>query len=161
MDSVYLETTVVGNIAGRLHPDLTIAARQRLTRNWWATAAARYELFISQVTVDECAAGDPDAASERLEVIRSLPLLDETDAVEDLAALLIARLAIPEPQPRDALHIAIATVHGVQFIATWNFKHILNPHLQTKIADTCYEAGYLPPVICTPEQLKESEDESS
>jgi len=161
MDSVYLETTVVGNIAGRLHPDPTIAARQRVTRNWWATASARYELFVSQVTVDECGAGDPDAASERLDVICDLPLLDESHAVEDLADLLIARLAVPNSQPRDALHIAIATVHGVQFIATWNFRHILNPHLQTKIAGTCHEAGFVPPVICTPEQLMESEDESS
>ena len=159
MDSVYLETTVVGNIAGRLHPDPKMAARQRATRDWWSTAPSRYELFVSQVTVDECAAGDPDAASERLDVIRDLPLLDETDAVEDLADLLIARLAVPESQPRDALHIA--AVHGVEFIVTWNFKHILNPHLQTKIADTCYEAGFVPPVISTPEQLMESNDESS
>lgn len=161
MDSVYLETTVVGNIAGRLHPDPAIAARQQVTRTWWATAAERYELFISQVIVDECAAGDSAAASERLEVIRSLPLLDETRAAEQLADLLIARLAVPESQPRDALHIAVAAVHGIQFIATWNFKHLLNPHLQAKIADSCYEGGYVPPVICTPEQLIESEDESS
>lgn len=161
MDSVYLETTVVGNIAGRLHPDPTLAARQRVTRTWWATATARYELFVSQVTVDECAAGDPVAAPERLDVIRNLPLLDETNAAEDLADLLIVRLAVPASQPRDALHIAIAAVHGVQYMATWNFKHILNPHLQTKIADTCHEGGYMPPVICTPEQLLESEDESS
>lgn len=161
MDSVYVETTVVGNIAGRLHPDPTIAARQRVTRDWWATASARYELFVSQVTVDECAAGDPDAASERLDVIRKLALLDESDAAEDLGARLIARRAVPDSQPRDALHIAIATVHGIQFIVTWNFKHILNPHLQATIADTCYEAGFVPPVICTPEQLLESEDDAS
>ncbi|NJN36519.1 MAG: type II toxin-antitoxin system VapC family toxin [Nitrospiraceae bacterium] len=136
-------------------------ARQRVTRNWMVDRPTRYELFVSQVTVDECAAGDADAASERLDVIRDVPLLDQTDAVENLAHLLISRLAVPGSQPRDALHIAIAAVHGVEFIVTWNFKHILNPHLQTRIADTCYEGGYVPPVICTPEQLMESEDESS
>ena len=160
MDSVYLETTVIGNIAGRLHPNPTIAARQTLTRNWWATAASRYSLFVSQLTIDECGDGDPEAASERLDVIRSLPLLDESEAVERLAELLIAGLAVPASQPRDALHIATAAVHGVQFIATWNFKHILNPHLQTKIADTCRDGGHVPPVICTPEQLMETEDDS-
>ena len=115
---------------------------------------------MSQLTIDECGDGDPDAAFDRLDVIRDIPLLDESDAAENLADLLIARLAVPASQPRDALHIATAAVHGVQFITTWNFKHILNPHLQTKIADTCREGGFVPPVICTPEQLMESEDDS-
>jgi len=160
MDSVYVETTVVGNVAGRLHPNPTIAARQRITRNWWATASRRYRLFVSQLTIDECGDGDLDAAVERLEIVRDLPLLDESESAEDLAALLVARFAVPESQPRDALHIAVAAVHGVQFITTWNFKHIPNPHLQTRIAETCYEGGFVPPVICTPEQLAESENDS-
>lgn len=160
MDTVYLETTVVGNIAGRFHPDPTIAARQRVTRKWWANASAGYNLFVSQLTIDECDEGDPDAAAERLDLIRNLPLLDESEAAERLAESLIARLALPASQPRDALHIAIAAVHGVEFLVTWNFKHILNPHLQLKIADTCYEGGFVPPVICTPEQLMETENDS-
>lgn len=160
MDSVYLETTVIGNIAGRMHPDPAHAARQQVTRDWWATAASGYSLFISQLTLDECGHGDPDAAAERLAVVLDLPLLDESEAAVNLADLLIARLAVPAAQPRDALHIAIATVHGIQFIATWNFKHILNPHLQTRIADTCHEGGFVPPVICTPEQLLEAEDDT-
>lgn len=159
MDTVYVETTVVGNISGRLHPNPMIAARQQVTRTWWMTAPSRYSLFVSQLTVDECGAGDPDAASERLHLIRDLPLLDESEAAERLAGLLIGRHAVPAAQPRDALHIATAAVHGVQFIVTWNFKHILNPHLQSRIVDTCRAGGYVPPVICTPEQLKETEDD--
>jgi hypothetical protein len=109
--------------------------------------------------LDECGDGDSDAASERLDVIRDLPLLDETIEAESLANLLIARLAVPMSQPRDALHIATAAVHGEQFIVTWNFRHLLNPHLQNKIADTCREAGYNPPVICTPEQLRAADND--
>jgi len=71
-----------------------------------------------------------------------------------------SHLPVPASQPRHALHIAIAAVQGVQFIVTWNFKHILNPHLQIRIADTCRDQGYPPPVICTPEQLMETEDDS-
>ena len=160
MDSVYIETTVVGNIAGRLHPNPDVASRQRLTRAWWISARDRYSLVTSQMTLDECGDGNPSAASERLEALDNVPLLDESDEAERLAELLIERGAVPASEPRDALHIATAAANGVQFIVTWNFKHILNPHLQFRIAETCREAGYIPPVICTPEQLKVTEDDS-
>jgi len=160
MDTVYLETTVVGNIAGRLHPDPRIAAWQQVTREWWVTAPDRYHLFVSQLTLDECSEGDPDAAKERLNIIKDVNLIEPSNEAEKLAQLLVNRLAVPASEPRDALHISIAAVNGVQFIATWNFKHILNPHLQIKIANTCREGGFSPPVICTPQQLLESENDS-
>ena len=160
MNTVYVETTVIGSIAGRIHPDPQISARQKLTRAWWENAAERYLLFVSQLTLDECGDGDPLAAQERLDLVRGIDLIEASPEAERLATLLLHRLAVPASQPRDALHIAIATVHGVQFIATWNFKHILNPHQQARIADTCREAGYSPPVICTPQQLRETEDDS-
>lgn len=160
METIYIETTVVGNIAGRIYADPSVARRQHVTRKWWATAPTKYRLFISQLTLDECGAGDPTAAKERLNVVRDVALLNESIDAEDLAILLVERLAVPASQPRDALHIATAAVNGIQFIVTWNFKHILNPHLQQKIADACREAGYVPPVICTPEQLLEAENEA-
>ena len=159
MDIVYIETTVVGNIAGRIHPNPDVASRQRITREWWKTATVRYRIVTSQLTLDECSDGDPSAVAERLEVLRSIPLLNESDDAEMLAELLINRKAVPGSEPRDALHIATAATNGVQFIATWNFKHILNPHVQAQIAGTCREAGFIPPVICTPEQLKATEDD--
>jgi hypothetical protein len=85
-------------------------------------------------------------------------LLDTTAAVEDLAAALVARKALPASQPRDAFHIAIAAVNGVRYLVTWNFKHIANPTLQSKIASVCRDHGFEPPVICTPEQLLEAQD---
>jgi hypothetical protein len=160
MDTVYVETTVIGNIAGRPHPDPVIAARQQITRNWWAIAPRRCRLFTSQLTWDECGNGEPDAAADRLEIIRPVELLDTTDEAKALARALTNRLAVPPSQPRDALHISIAAVHCVEFIVTWNFKHTLNPHLQTKIAEVCRDEGYRPPVICTPQELLESEDDS-
>ena len=160
MDTLYIETTVIGNIAGRVHPDPLVSARQQITRNWWSNAPQRYRLFTSQVALDECGEGDPGAAAERLEITRHVALLDTTDEAKALARALMKHGAVPASQPRDALHIAIATVHRIEFIVTWNFKHILNPHLQGKIADTCRDEGYRPPVICTPQQLLESEDDS-
>jgi predicted nucleic acid-binding protein len=158
MDTVYIETTVVGNIAGRLHPDPLIAARQTVTRKWWTTAAQRYRLLASQLVIDECDAGDPTAANERLTAIQGIQLLDTSDAVEDLADTLVANGAVSPSHPRDAFHIAIAAVHGVQYLATWNLKHIANPTLQIKIASVCRDHGFEPPVICTPEQLLEAEN---
>lgn len=160
MDTVYIETTVVGSIAGRLHPDPLIAARQTATRTWWATAAQKYRLLASELVIDECSAGDPTAASERLSVISGLELLDTSDTVDELADELIAQGSIPASQPRDAFHIAIAAVNGVQYLVTWNFKHIANPTLQNRIASVCRDRGFEPPVICTPEQLLEAEDDA-
>jgi predicted nucleic acid-binding protein len=158
MDTVYIETTVVGSIAGRLHPDLLVAARQTATRKWWNTAPQTYRLLASELVIDECSGGDPTAANERLTVVSGLELLDTSDAVDDLADELIANGAIPASQPRDAFHIAIAAVNGVQYLVTCNFKHIANPMLQNRIASVCRDSGFEPPVICTPEQLLEAED---
>jgi predicted nucleic acid-binding protein len=141
VDTVYVETTVVGNCAGRMHPDPLIAARQTVTRQWWATAGSVYRLLASQLVIDECNAGDPTAAAERLAAIEGIELLATTDAAEALADELVAQQAVPASQPRDALHIAVAAVNGVRYLATWNFKHIANPTLQGRIAAVCRQAG--------------------
>ena len=133
MDTVYIETTVVGHLVGRLHLDPAIAARQQATRKWWAMATTQYRLLVSQVVHDECGGGDPAAAKERLDVIDPLALLDITDEIRDLADDLTSRGAIPLSEPRDALHIAISAVHGVQYLVTWNFKHIANATMRGRI----------------------------
>ncbi len=153
MDTVYIETTVVGHLAGRLHPDPAVAARQQVTRKWWAIATTQYRLLVSQVVRDECGGGDAAAARERLEVIDPLALLDITDEIRDLADDLTSRGAIPLSEPRDALHIAISAVHGVQYLVTWNFTHIANATMRSRIELVCREAGFEPPIICTPEEI--------
>ena len=159
MDTVYIETTVVGHIAGRIHPNPDVAARQRKTRRWWATAKSDYQILISQLVLDECGAGDPTAANERIDELDGLSRLDITADVHNLANALMSNKAIPQSEPRDALHVAIAAVHGVQYLVTWNFKHIANATLRTRINDTCRDEGYEPPIICTPEELAGMTDE--
>jgi len=160
MQSVYLETTVIGHIAGRLHPVATILARQQSTREWWNSAEARYRLFVSDLVLAECGDGDGDAARERLEVVDGTDILQTTAAANDLAAELIAAHAVPEAEPRDALHIALAAINGVDYLATWNFKHIMNPSTQHLIDAVCRSAGIESAVICTPEQLLVTYDDS-
>ena len=160
MDTVYIETTVIGHVAGRVHRDPLVAARQQVTRIWWRDDAAKYSVFISQLVLDECADGDPSAAAERLEVVKDIDLIDSSDEVDALAAALIAGNALPASEPRDAFHIAIAAVNGVKYLVTWNFKHIANASLRSRIEQICRNAGCEPPIICTPDELMGIDDGS-
>ncbi len=160
METVYVETTVVGSIAGRLHPNPIIAARQTTSRVWWSDASTRFNLFVSQLVEDECLAGDPDAAQERIEALVGIPRLRIVDSAQDLADLLMNHKAIPESEPRDALHIGIAAVHGIQYLVTWNFKHIANATLRNRINRVCRDAGHEPPIICTPEEIAGMTDDA-
>jgi predicted nucleic acid-binding protein len=150
----------VGHVAGRLHPAASVLARQQVTREWWDTALDRYELFVSDLVLAECGNGDADAARERLAIVDGIPVLRTTDAANDLAAALIAANAVPESEPRDALHIALAAINGIDYLATWNFKHIMNPATQRLIDNVCRDAGIETATICTPEQLLVTYDDS-
>ena len=160
MDTLYIETTVIGSIAGRLHPNPLIAARQQVSRVWWSDARTHFRLFVSQLVVDECLAGASDAAQERIGELAGIPRLQITEPARKLANALMDRKAIPESEPRDALHIGIAAVHGVQYLVTWNFKHIANATLRDRINNVCCDAGHEPPIICTPEEIAGMNDES-
>ncbi|MBC7853777.1 MAG: type II toxin-antitoxin system VapC family toxin [Pirellulaceae bacterium] len=160
METVYIETTIVGHIAGRIHHDPFVAARQQVTRNWWRDNAPRYIVVISQLVLDECAGGDPLAATERLEVVKDVDLIESSDEVDALAAALIAGKAIPASEPRDAFHIAIAAVNGVNYLMTWNFRHIANASLRGTIEQVCRDTGFEPPIICTPDELMGTDDGS-
>ena len=160
MQSIYLETTVVGHLAGRLHPVAAILARQQVTRQWWDSASNRYFLLVSDLVLAECADGDGDAASDRLKIVDGIDLLQTSAAANALAAELIAAHAVPQSEPRDALHIALAAINGIDYLATWNFKHIMNPSTQHLIDAVCRNAGIESAVICTPEQLLVTYDDS-
>lgn len=134
---------------------MVMAANQEATRSWWETARPRYELFISSMVSQEASGGDPEAAKRRIAVIEGLPDLDVSEEVERLAAQLLAGAALPEKAKTDALHIAVATVHGIDYLLTWNCKHIANAVMRPKIEAICRAAGYEPPVICTPLELME------
>jgi predicted nucleic acid-binding protein len=153
METVYLETTFVGHLVGRTHPDPIVAARQATTRAWWVSESARYQLHLSGLVLDECAGGDPSAAAERLQDIQTLDLLAASTDVDGLAKALIAGNAIPASEPRDAFHVAIAAVHGIDYLLTWNFKHIANATLRHRIEQICRDNGFEPPIICTPDEL--------
>ncbi|MBS0266443.1 MAG: type II toxin-antitoxin system VapC family toxin [Planctomycetes bacterium] len=151
--TVYVETTVVGHLAMRLQRDRIVAGRQLVTREWWAEAPVRFRLFVSDLVIEECEAGDPVAAAERLIAIQGIEILQPTDAARNLAERLVTEFAIPATEPRDAFHVAIAAVNGIKYLATWNFKHIANVATRDAIEQTCRDFGCEPPKICTPDEL--------
>lgn len=150
---VYLETTVPSYLTAWPSRDLIMASHQQMTREWWESRRQDFDVFVSQFVIDEASAGDPDAARRRLEVLADLPLLYPSDDVEPLAAELMKRVPLPPKAAADSLHIAIATVNGMQFLLTWNCAHIANAELRFNIEEVCRGFGYQPPVICTPEEL--------
>lgn len=155
---VYLETTVVSYLASRPHRDVVVAGRQQTTHRWWEVRRSRFELVVSHFVLDEARAGDPEAAARRLDLIRGLPLLDVTPEVGDLAALLIARVPLPPRAAADAAHVAVAACHGVDFVLTWNVAHLANAMLRRRVEDICRSAGFVAPVLCTPDELMEDAD---
>jgi hypothetical protein len=152
---VYVETTVVSYLTARPSRNLRVAAHQEITADWWAHRRATFDLYMSQLVVDEAAAGDASAAQQRLSVLREIQKLELTSAVPQLAAQLVADAAIPREAGEDALHIAVATVHGMDYLLTWNCRHIANASMRNTIVETCARSGYEAPVICTPEELLE------
>ncbi|WP_295399373.1 type II toxin-antitoxin system VapC family toxin [uncultured Thiocystis sp.] len=153
--TVYIETTIPSYLTAWRSPELVMAANQEATRSWWETSRPNFELFISQLVVDEASSGDAEAATRRLEKLEGLPELDLSTQAESLAELLLAGAALPEIAKVDALHIAIATVHGIDYLLTWNCKHIANAVMRPRIERICRSAGYEPPIICTPLELME------
>ncbi|MFY9344378.1 MAG: type II toxin-antitoxin system VapC family toxin [Planctomycetota bacterium] len=150
----YVETTIVSYLSGLPSRDLLTAAHQQVTRDWWAKRD-RFDLFVSQLVLDEASGGDALAARRRLADLVGLPILDVNDAVTSLAQVLIASRAIPAEAGVDALHVATATVHGMDYLVTWNCRHIANARMRHRIEAVCRSRGLEPPTICTPEELLE------
>ena len=154
---VYMETSVVSYLTARRSRDLVGAAYQEVTREWWHVASGRFDLVASELVLTESGAGDADAASARLEALKPVALLNISESSEALARRLLDLGAVPRQAAADAAHIAIAVTNGVDFLVTWNFKHIANAAMRSRIERVCRQAGYEPPVICTPNELMESD----
>ena len=155
---VYIETSVVSYLTARRSRDVVIAAYQEITREWWRDAQDRFDLVASELVGTESSAGDSNAARARLEVLGTVALLEVNERSEELTQLLLDLGAVPHKAAADAAHIAIAVTNGVDYLVTWNFRHIANAKMRSRIERVCREAGYEPPTICTPNELMEPDD---
>lgn len=151
--SVYLETTIPSYLAAWRSPEMVMAARQEITLDWWDNRRSKFELFVSQLILDEVSAGDADAVARRLMVLQGIPLIEAVVGTEDLIDALMRKLALPQRAAADAAHIALAVVNGMDFLLTSNCTHIANASNRPIIESVCDTFGYETPVICTPEEL--------
>ena len=156
---VYVETTVLGYLTSRPSGDLVVAGRQKITRDWWRYALNAFDLVVSELVHREASAGDPQAIRDRREALKGLPVLAISESAEDFARALVAGGAVPSTEREDSLHIALAVVNGIQYLVTWNFKHIANAAIRSRIQGVCIAEGYDPCTICTPEELREPESD--
>ena len=151
---VYIETTIVSYLVASPTRDIIQAAHQQITRQWWERRG-RFDLYVSRAVVAEARRGNPDAAARRLAALRGIPRLAGGRRVVDLARDLVQRGTLPVQARMDAAHIGIAAAHGMEYLLTWNLRHLANATIRGKIEEAVRAAGMVPPIICTPEELME------
>ena len=153
MAKVYLETSFVSYLAAWPSRDLIVASHQQITHEWWRKRRSAFDLYVSRLVIDEASAGDEEAARRRREIVKGLRLLQLTDAATELAREFVSQGIFPQTSLEDALHVALASAHGMDFLLTWNCRHIANAEISKAVIAACESKGYEVPRICTPEEL--------
>lgn len=153
MATAYIETTIPSYYTARNARSIIQASRQLATREWWDRGCSGFELVTSTETLNEVGEGEPILASERIALLRGIRVLPVTGEAADLAQLLVTSGLVPNIATPDAVHIALASVHQIDFLVTWNFKHIANPHIRERMRAKINESGFHMPVMCSPEEL--------
>ena len=151
--TVYIETSVVSYLTARATSNLLAAAWQTATAEWWDTHRSRFDLCTSALTVEEAGRGNQEAAARRLEALGGISMLPIMEAVAALSDAIISGRALPPSAQNDAIHIAVSAVHGIDYLLTWNFRHLANAETRPLIREVCEQKGYNSPEICTPSEL--------
>jgi hypothetical protein len=150
---LYLETTIPSYLVARPSRDVRLAADQLATQEWWEECREDYELFLSQLVLQEARRGDVESAARRLAQMSGIPLLSDLREAAELAKRLLADRIVPGVAAADATHIGLAAAHGMDYLLTWNCKHINNHRIRARIEHACAAAGLVCPDICTPAEL--------
>ena len=159
MDTVYVETSIISYLRQKPSTQVVLAARQLLTHQWWNDERSHYQLVASQFVIDEASAGDPTLAAERLQLLAGIPLLPLDPVIVDIADEIMSRAILPEKARTDALHIATVAHHRIQYLLTWNCRHIANARILPRIHDVLIDLLIPVPVICTPEEMVGNDSE--
>lgn len=153
--SVYIETSIISYLTARPSNNLLKSARQAVTNDWWENLRGQFELYVSTLVIDEISSGDPEAAARRLSAIQGISILGIKHQAVEVANALLAAQALPEKAREDALHIGIAATQGMDYLLTWNFKHINNAYKKSHVVEIVEYFDMACPVLCSPEELGE------
>ena len=155
---LYLETSIISYLTAKPSRNIIVAGHQAVTHHWWDYYRQECDLYVSQAVLDEASAGDTEQARLRLQGIEGIDMLVITDKVYEFANQLLQKGPLPEKARADAVHIACAIINGMDYLLTWNCRHIANAHFFDKINSLCAIMGYESVIICTPDELAEIED---
>ncbi|MEW6687313.1 MAG: type II toxin-antitoxin system VapC family toxin [Candidatus Edwardsbacteria bacterium] len=155
MPTLYVETTIPSYLVAKPSRDIVVLAHQQLTREWWDKSRHLYDMFISQVVLDEIREGDPEMIDKRMEILQGIPLLETNDEVESLAERYFVGLQLPPKALRDAFHLAYVVAYRIDFLITWNCAHLANANILYRLSRVNRNLGYETPMIYTPEELIE------
>lgn len=151
--SVYIETSVISYLTARPSRDVILLGQQVFTARWWETDRLAYRCFVSEPVLAECAMGDPDAARRRLQAIEAISILPNSDQVARLTAVYLAEGLVPPKMRYDAVHLAMASAHGIDYLVTWNCRHLATPRARRMIAGINQREGFSIPALTTPMEL--------
>ncbi len=155
---VYLETSFISYLTAPFSKDEKIAREQLASRRWWEEEGTKCDLFVSDLVLAEASKGNAEQSRLRMEFLKRIRSVAETDEAKSLADLLIEAHALPENASEDAFHVALATVYGADIVLTWNCRHIANPLTLPKTVAVVMGAGYECPALATPVQLLEARE---
>ena len=153
--SVYIETTIISYLTAKPSRDLVTAAHQQITTEWWTDVMPQVDCFVSPFVIDEASHGDATYAQKRLDLIVNFTVLEVNEQVEGLAQQYFAALQIPEKAKIDAFHLAVAAWHKMDYVLSWNCKHIASGRVQKTLQEINAQLGVHIPIVCTPEELME------
>jgi hypothetical protein len=153
MQKVYIETSIFSYLTSNPSRNILAAAWQSLTVEWWEKRSKDFDLFVSELVHEEASRGDSQASAKRIAAMNGIPHLQVTDEVVSLAKILIASDLLPQKATADALHLAVSTIHNMDFLLTWNCRHLDNAEIKSKARRLLTTKGYSLPEICTPQEL--------
>lgn len=151
--TVSIEFSVISYLTARRSKEIITAAYQEITRDWWDSELEKYECYVSQFVVDEISRGDPEAASQRIDAAKGFKKFGLNDIVHELIGKYKESFSVPEKSQLDLFHLAVSVGNGIDYILSWNFKHIANAYVREKLQEVNGVIGLKTPVICTPEEL--------
>lgn len=153
--NIYIETTVISYYTAQMSRDLITAGHQQVTREWWDNQLHRYNVCISEIVYEEISRGDPNAAQMRIKSVEGFNYLEITPEVLKLSRTYYRALDLADKARLDAVHLALAVQHGMDYLVSWNFTHLVGAHPRSIIEEINYQQGIRSPILCTPEELIE------